>query len=499
MPNTVSGSDALFRALIGATVDGVVVIDAVGNIQVFNDACERLFGYAADEVVGQNVRTLMPEPYRGEHDGYLSHYQTTGERKIIGIGREVVGQRKDKSTFPMYLSVGEGIIDDKILFVGIIRDLTALNTEIAQRQSADRLLAQIVQSSDDAIIGKTLEGVITAWNAAAERIFGYLASEAVGRHISILIPPDRLAEEETIISQLSHGRSIDRFETLRRHKDGRDIVVSISVSPIRDAEGRIFGASKTVRDISKQKEAEAKLQTLQQELAHTARISSMGQLSSSLAHELNQPLAAISNYIGAASRTLNLPGEDSRLSAKEMIERAGAQALRAGAIIRNLRDFVGKRDAQRQFATIDDVIQEAIALAVLGSMGIGARMKLDLATDLQPVLIDRVQIQQVLINLIRNAVEAMDAVSDRELQISTRLEEGGVRVTVCDTGPGLAPEVLASLFQPFVTTKEQGMGIGLTICKSIVEAHGGRMFVDSRPGDGVCMGFSLPLEEEAAS
>ena len=264
MPSTVTGSDALFRALIGATADGVVVIDAVGNIRIFNPACERLFGYAADEVAGRNVKMLMPEPYQAEHDGYLSHYQQTGERKIIGVGREVAGLRKDMSTFPMYLSVGESDIGGDKLFVGAIRDLTMLKAEISQRESIDRLLAQIVQSSDDAILSKTLDGTITSWNAAAERIFGYPADEAVGRHISILIPPERLAEEETIIAQLREGRSINHFETVRRHRNGRDIVVSVSVSPVRDVAGRIIGASKTVRDISERQKSEARLRELQE-------------------------------------------------------------------------------------------------------------------------------------------------------------------------------------------------------------------------------------------
>ena len=180
------------------------------------------------------------------------------------------------------------------------------------------------------------------------------------------------------------------------------------------------------------------------------------------------------------------------------MEKAGAQALRAGSIIRNLRDFVAKRDSERQFATIDDVIHESITLSVLGSAGGGVRITLDLTPHLEPVLIDRVQIQQVLINLICNAVEAMFETVNRELHISTRREEGGLRVTVCDSGQGMPPEVLASLFQPFVTTKEKGMGIGLTICKSIIEAHGGRMFIDSRPGTGICMGFTLPRETEVA-
>jgi PAS domain S-box-containing protein len=161
--------DPHFRALITAAVDGVIVIDPDGTISVFNDACVRLFGYHAEDAIGRNVMMLMPAPYRDKHNQYLSDYLGTGEQKIIGIGREVKGQRKDGSTFPMYLSVGEGLAENRKFFVGIIRDLTQLNTEVALREDIYRLLSQIVRSSDDAILSKTLDGVITSWNGAAGR------------------------------------------------------------------------------------------------------------------------------------------------------------------------------------------------------------------------------------------------------------------------------------------------------------------------------------------
>ncbi len=498
-PSAVPNADALFRALIGATVDGVVVIDAQGTIQVFNAACERLFGYAPAEILGRNVRMLMPEPYRDGHDDYLSHYRRSGEWQIIGGGLEIVGLRKDGSTFPIYVSVGESDLAGKRLFIGIIRDLTMFKSEVALRESADRLLAQIVQSSHDAILSKTLDGNILSWNPAAERIFGYAAAEAVGRHISLLIPPDRLGEEDAIIALLRAGRSIDHLETVRRRKDGCDIYVSLSVSPVRDAAGRIFAASKTVRDISEQKLAEARLQLLQSELVHVARLSAICQFSSATAHELNQPLTAVTNFVEAARRTLDAPGEDAVSRAKEMIDRAVGQALRAGAIMRNLRDFVDKRETHRGVEDIDDVIAEAVALAVVGPAGGGVQVKLDLAPDIPCLVIDKIQIQQVLLNLIRNAIEAVQSVAAHDVTVGTRRDGGYVCVTVRDTGPGLPPEVLARLFHPFITTKEKGMGLGLTISKSIVEAHGGRIAADSRLGEGACFSVHLPLPQEAAS
>jgi two-component system sensor kinase FixL len=487
----------LFQALIGAAVDGVIVIDPDGIVRTFNAACERLFGYAPLEVIGHNVMMLMPAPYREEHDGYLSRFLKSGEPKIIGVGREVLGQRKDGSTFPMYLSVGEGHLDDGRFFVGIIRDLTLLKAEISSREDADRLLSQIVQSSDDAILSKTLDGTIMSWNKAAERIFGYTAAEAVGQHISLLIPPERLAEEDNIIAKLKAGENIDHFRTIRRSKSGVDIDVSISVSPVRDAAGHIFGASKIVRDIREQVRAEARLLEMQSELAHVARLNSMGQMSAALAHELNQPLTAITNFVEALRITLKGVQDPSAVRAAALAERAAQQTLRAGAIIRNLRDFVEKRETGRALEDMNAIVEEAVTLAFAGSADTGVRIRLDLEPGLPQVLVDRIQIQQVLINLIRNAVEAMLSSPKRELGIATGFENDGVVVTVRDTGPGLPPEILNRLFQPFSTTKEQGMGIGLTICKSIVEAHGGRISAEQREGQGATFTILLGPDSNA--
>lgn len=370
---------SLFRTLIATAADGIIVIDAQGIVQVFNAACEALFGYAPGEVIGRNVKVLMPAPYHDEHDGYLSHYRTTGEKRIIGIGREVVGRRKDGSTFPMYLSVGEGAIDGAPIFVGIIHDLT-------QRKKADDAL----------------------------------------------------------------------------------------------------------------REREARLSQLQSELLHVSRLSAMGQMASALAHELNQPLTAIANYMNAAKRTIGATDDPKIQRAQELMEKAAQQTLRAGTIIRNLREFIEKRETDRAHENLNKVVEEAIALGLAGSADANVRIRVDLDPRLPAVLIDKIQIEQVLINLIRNSFEAMQGMDRRELTIVTKPDEAGfAEIAVSDTGPGLPPEVSSRLFQPFVTTKEKGMGIGLTICQSIVESHGGRIWASPNPEGGVAFHFRLPLTNEA--
>jgi two-component system sensor kinase FixL len=485
--------EGLFAALLETAVDGIIVIDPGGLIQIYNQACERLFGYRADEVLGRNVKLLMPSPYHQEHDGYLSHYHKTHERRIIGIGREVLGQRKDGTTFPMYLSVGEGTLDGQRFFVGIIHDLSAIRQAMVQREGTDRLLAQIVQSSDDAIISKTLDGVITSWNQSAERMFGYSAAEAVGKHISLLFPPNRIAEESEIMARLGLGHSVMHYETVRLHKDGREVLVSLSVAPIYDGTGALIGASKVARDITERKLAEAHALALQGELAHVGRLSAMGQMSAAIAHELNQPLAAISNYVKAAQRLLeNDPTEQKLKTAREAMEKASSQTLRAGTIIRYLRDYVEKRDSARSRENLNEVIREAVTLAMLGHKHRNIGLSLTLDPAIPPMVLDKVQIQQVLLNLVRNAVEAMTGIDHAELTISSIADAADATITVRDTGPGLPAEVAGRLFQPFVTTKEDGIGIGLKICQSIIEAHGG--VIEARNANpGAIFTVRLPL------
>jgi two-component system sensor kinase FixL len=362
-------SDVLFKTLIEFAVDGIMVIDEMGLIQVYNQACERMFGYGADEVIGQNVKILMPPPYHAEHDDYLAHYRDTGERRIIGIGREVVGRRKNGTTFAMYLSVGEGRFNDRRIFFGIVHDIS-----------------------------------------------------------------ERKANEQRILE-------------------------------------------------------------LQKELLHATRLSTTGQLGAALAHELNQPLTAILNYSGIlqdhAKAKTSADGEMVREIAGQIAE----QTVRAGEIIKRLRGFVSKREPDRRSQDLNAVIEESIALGFVGAADTSVKLRTRLAKDLPPVFVDKVQIQQVMINLVRNAVEAMQQTPKRILTVATDRDGGEfVRVSVADTGPGLAKEIVESLFQPFRTTKADGLGIGLSICRTIIESHGGRLWMEPNPDHGVSFHFRLPLD-----
>ena len=368
--------EARLRSILETAPDAIIVIDERGIVESYSTAAERLFGFLAAEVVGRNVSMLMPAPYRERHDGYLENYRRTGERRIIGIGRVVVGQRKDGTTFPMELSVGEVVANGRRLFTGFIRDLT-------------------------------------------ER-------------------------------QLNENR----------------------------------------------------MQELQAELLHMSRLSDVGQMASAIAHEINQPLTAVLNYVQAARRIL----EDADLNvppkANDAMDKAVAQAARASDIIRNLRSFIQKGESDRRIEDLNKVVGEAIALGLVGVRETGISVHLELSGEPLLVFVDKVQIQQVVFNLVRNSIEAMtEAGPPRRLRVVTRLcsesaDGQMVEVVVEDSGPGLAPEIRSQLFQPFMTTKEKGMGLGLSICHSIVESHGGRIGVEPNIDRGVSFRFTIPLADD---
>ncbi len=493
LPHSTQWDDSLFETVVAAAINGVLAINDQGAISVFNSACERMFQYRREEALGQGLAFLLASPFRDEYEAYFRHFQATGESIVAGTARELVAQRKDGSTFPIFLSLGEGRHIGRRVFVAVVQDLTEFALERAVYAQERAFLAAIVDSSNDGIVSKTLDGRITSWNKAAERIFGYTAEEVIGTPILRLIPEDRLGEEGQILERINAGQVIEHYETVRTRKDGTRVDVSVTVSPIRDIKGAVIGASKTVRDITERKEAQARLDMLSSELNHVARVNEMSQVSAALAHELNQPLTAVLNYTNVAKRFLATPDEQARTKAADAITRASEQAVRAGEIIRRLRDFVEKREATRLPEDINAVLEDAVALGMLGAKDSKITIKRQLSGDLPPVLADRVQIQQVLVNLVRNAAEAMAKSPKRELTLTTEhAGDGMVRVAVADTGPGVPPSLAEQLFRPFVTTKPGGMGIGLAISRSIVESHGGSLSMAPNSGGGTVFQFTLP-------
>jgi two-component system sensor kinase FixL len=353
------------QSILDTVPDAMVVIDELGVMQSFSAAAERLFGWQASEVIGRNVNILMPQPYHRDHDSYLERFRRTGERRIIGVGRVVVGERKDGSTFPMELQVGEMGPQAERFFTGFVRDLST--------------------------------------SLATER----------------------------------------------------------------------------------------RLQDLQAELVHVSRLTALGEMSSALAHELSQPLSAVSSYMRGSVQILEQESPDLE-KVRAALLRAEDQALRAGEIIRRLRDFLSKGETERRIEPLLKLVEEAAALAMVGAREDGIRLRLQVSPATAFVLADKVQVQQVLLNLLRNGIEAMRGSPQRDLTITSEAgPDDMTTIRVTDTGAGIRPDIAEQLFQPFVTSKSEGMGVGLSISRTIVEAHGGHIWAEATPEGGTSFIFTL--------
>lgn len=357
-------------------------------------------------------------------------------------------------------------------------------------------LRSILATVPDAMVVIDEKGSVLSFSAAAEMMFGYDQSAVLGENVSMLMPsPDRERHDDYLHNYIATGQrkiiGIGRVTTAR-HRDGSTFPIELSVGEAWTGDRRIFTGF--IRDLTERQRTELRLQDLQSELAHVGRVSEMGTLASSLAHELNQPLTAVANYCESARDLLaSSPDEETLLMVRDALDDAARQAIRAGQIVRRLRDFISHGETERRVESLSKLIIEANALALVGSRehGIDVQIRLDQETD--AVFVDRIQIQQVLVNLIRNAIDAM---IDAELRcLIIRLVAGPpgfATITIEDTGSGINESVAAQLFQPFVTSKKSGMGIGLSICRTIVEAHAGRIWFEPGSRGGTAFHFTLP-------
>jgi PAS domain S-box-containing protein len=381
-----------------------------------------------------------------------------------------------------------------VQFVGSSTDIT----ERKRAEEATRLLAAIVESSHDAIVSKSLDGIITSWNKGAERLFGYPAEEAVGQNITLIIPPERRDEERTILGQLTRGERVDNFETVRMRKDGSFLDVSLTISPMKDSSGRVVGASKLARDITERKRAEEALRQAQTDLAHASRLTTMGEFTASLAHEVKQPIAAAVTDANTCVRWITRDEPDLK-EAREAACRIVKDAQRASEIINRVHLLFKKGTPQRELVDVNEVAREMIVLLGDEASRHSISVRTELAEDLPHVFVDRVQLQQVLMNLITNGVDAMhDVDGPRELTIKSQpARSNELLLSVSDTGVGLPRHQADEIFNAFFTTKTHGTGMGLRISRSIVESHGGRLWAADNSPRGASFCFTLPTKAEA--
>lgn len=375
-------------------------------------------------------------------------------------------------------------------------DRTPGDTPSAPRRPDDEAhLRSILATVPDAMVVIDQRGLILSFSAAAERMFGFSEAEVLGENISMLMPsPDRERHDSYLDNYRRTGVrkiiGIGRVTTAR-HRDGNTFPIELAVGEAAVGNRRIFTGF--IRDLTERQQAELRLQDLQSELAHVGRVNEIGTLASALAHELNQPLAALASYCEAARDLLaETPKPDMLRTIQEALDDAAKEAVRAGQIVRRLRDFIAYGQTERHIENLPRLINEANALALVGAREHGIELQVRLDPAAERALVDRIQLQQVMVNLIRNAIDAMLDSRQRTLSIWTARRAGFVQITVADTGSGINEEVAAQLFQPFVTSKESGMGIGLSICRTIVEAHGGRIWFEPGQNGGTEFHFTLP-------
>ena len=476
-------------------VDGIISIDEHGTVTTFNPAAERIFGYLASEVIGQNVKLLMPEPYHSEHDGYIANYLRTGKAKVIGIGREVVGRHKDGSTFLMDLRITS--IGQANGFTGIVEDITKRKA----LEDTQARLAAIIECSDDAIVSFTLEGIVATWNHGAERLYGYSADEMIGQDISILHSPDNYQEYLDIQEKAKKGERIPTYDTKRLRKDGTVIDVSMSISPILVKDGEIIGVSKIAHDITK-------VNRLEEQFRQAQKMEAVGTLAGGVAHDFNNLLTIING--NSELLIMQLQPDNPMREVLAEIYNAGE---RAGSLTRQLLAFSRKQVLAPKVINLNAVVTdtESMLCRLIGEDVILATV---LDPTLKPVKVDPGQIQQVLMNFAVNARDAMPQggrlnIETRHVNLDESYRETHPEVqpgaysmlAVTDTGTGMDEATKARIFEPFFTTKEpgKGTGLGMAVVHGIVKQSGGHVEVYSELGQGTTFKVYFPVAKEALS
>lgn len=486
---------SMLAALVESSEDAIISKNLQSVIQTWNRGAERIFGYKADEIIGQTVLTLIPDDLQAEEDEIISKLKR-GERIEH---YETIRRRKDGQLINISLTVSP-IYDDSGTLVGgskICRDITSRFKSSTERS----MLAAIVDSSEDAIISKDLNSIIQTWNPAATDIFGYTAEEAIGRSITMLMPPEMPEEEPRLIEKIKNGQKIEHYETVRVRKDGERIDVSLTVSPIRDANGKIIGASKIARDITKAKHLKDQVDLLQKTVTTVEETSKLkSSFISTVSHEIRAPLGGI---IGLAEILVD---EEMPKSAKDMADAVLDASKSLYKVLNELLDFTkveaGKLRLEKRPFNLRSTIIDVIRMVNPERTKKGLTLRSIVDPEIPELIIgDELRVRQVILNLANNAVKFSEQGS---VYISANLLEKtdsqyNIEIKVTDTGIGLSEDTIERLFQPYVQADAStqrlfgGTGLGLSIAKSYVDLMGGQIGVVSKPKEGSTFWFKIPF------
>lgn len=467
---------ARLSAIVNSSDDAIISKDFDGIIKTWNNAATTIFGFSAREAVGNHVYIIVPPEFEEEEKSYIQEIKNGSHVKSY----ETVRKRKDGSTFPASVTVSPiRSAETQVIGISIIaRDIT----EQKRSEENNARLASIIESSDDAIISKNLNGIITSWNTGAEKIFGFSAEETCGKNISIIIPTVKLEEEAGIIAKIAEGEKVDHIETIRKTKDGREINLSVTVSPVKDNNGKIIGASKIARDITQKVEIK-KLQQLSDYKDDFMMMAS---------HELRTPVTVIK----ATLQILYEMVKDGKVDIR-MVEKSLSNVDKLSTLIHELLDVTkiqsGKLDLDITTFNLTRLLEEIVADIQLTTSQ--QQVILKQPGKLLEIRADRERIKQVLMNMLSNAVKYSPGTD--EVTVETAVKENGVIVKVKDYGIGIPAEDIDKIFERFyrsggTASTFSGAGVGLYISSEIIRHHGGRMWVESKQDQGSEFYIEIP-------
>jgi PAS domain S-box-containing protein len=467
-----------WQSIVESAVDGIIVIDDHGVIEAFNPAAERLFGYAEADVVGRNVSILMPQPYRDEHDRYLGRYLREGAARVIGIGRDVKGQRRDGTVFPLHLSVGELSVDGQRKFTGILHDLSERVALEERLRTSEARWRAVIESAVDGIVVIDRRGRIEALNPAAERLFGYSESEALGRNVSVLMPEPYRSEHDGYLARylregapriIGTGREVSG-----RRRDGTTFPLHLSVGEMSIGGDRKFTG--ILHDLSQRVDMEERLR-------EQAALVRLGEMAAVIAHEVKNPLAGVRGAIQVIGGRLPAGSKDS-LIVREIL-------LRIDALSDLMKDLLlFARPPRPKPSPVDLAPLVEITAHLLSEDPSLRDVQVQIDGSAPPVQADAEMLKIVFQNLLVNGAHAMHG--QGTISVAIREEDGACRIAFTDQGPGIPAEVLEKIFTPFFTTKSRGSGLGLPTARRLIEAHNGLISVDCPTAGGTTVTIRLP-------
>ena len=494
--------DELNLLIDGATNYAIYMLDTTGHVTIWNRGAERIKGWSQSEIVGRHFSSFYPaeDIAAGKPEADLARAHKEGR-----VEEDSWRVRKNGSEFLASTTI-TALYDEAGALRGfgkVVRDITDQRASETALERREQHLRSILEAVPDAMIIIDEAGSISSFSAAAERLFGYSEADVLGRNVRMLMPgPDQQRHDSYLSNYLLTGTrhvigNVRSTNAMRRN--GETFPIELAVGETLSGGQRIFTGF--IRDLTQRRKTELRLHELQSELIHVSRLSAMGTMASTLAHELNQPLTAVTNYLETACDMLahHSSAELNLDLMRTGLEAAAGQSIRAGHIVRRLREFVARGDVEQRAEPLNALVREAANLGLLGAREADVEIVMTLCDEATLVRADRVQIQQVIVNLVRNALQSMSGSQTSVLTISTApalQKPGCMEVIISDTGEGISSAMSDRLFQAFATTKADGMGLGLSICRTIIEAHDGRIWASIAPGGGAAFHFTLVRAEE---